>query len=212
MYFYSQQSWCFWNRYNVAWPCRPQLYAVLGSLPRVKLSDPHRTAMVNPNDSASTVTSFHFSHFFCFVISFEFVPKRTPFYCFISSNTASLFVVANLPFLAFHYPTCHTSRWYGNWRQVYQNIPWNSIWCYLSLVATSPLNLSLVTSVAKWNRLLETTGSNIQETVDGIRSNTSSGNACCYYNIRKLTSSNVLSKALKIKFVGREAVMLIVLL
>ena len=46
-------------------------------------------------DSASSITSFHFSHFFCFVISFEFCLKRTPFSCFIFCKTASLFAVSS---------------------------------------------------------------------------------------------------------------------
>jgi len=74
----------------VTGPCRPQLYAVLGSLLSIKLPDPLRTATASPFDFASSVTSFHFSHFFCFVIPFEFGPKRTPFCCFIFCKTASL--------------------------------------------------------------------------------------------------------------------------
>jgi len=94
----------------VTGPCRLQLYAVLGSLLNIKLSGPHRTASASPIDFASSVTSFRLSHFFCFAISFEFGPKRTPFSCFIVCKTASLFAVASLSLLAFHYPTCPASR------------------------------------------------------------------------------------------------------
>jgi hypothetical protein len=60
----------------------------------------HEFTVTIPSDSATSVTSFHFSHFFCFVRSFKNEPERTPFYCFIFCRTTSLFAVAILPALA----------------------------------------------------------------------------------------------------------------
>ena len=56
-------------------------------------------ATANLSDPASSVTSFKFSHFFCFVRSFEKDPKRTHFSCFTFCSTASLSAVAILPVL-----------------------------------------------------------------------------------------------------------------
>jgi len=57
MYSYSQQSKCFWNRYDVAWQCPdlnqavtglcwPKLYVVSGGS-GIKLSNPHSTNSTN---------------------------------------------------------------------------------------------------------------------------------------------------------------------
>ena len=60
----------------------------------------HGFPLTSPSDSARSVTSFHFSHFFCFVRSLENDPKRTLFSCFIFCRTESLFAVAILPLLS----------------------------------------------------------------------------------------------------------------
>jgi len=49
-------------------------------------------------DTASSVTSRHSSHFFCFSRSFENDPKRTPFFPILSSAEQRV-----LPILAVHY-------------------------------------------------------------------------------------------------------------
>jgi hypothetical protein len=81
-----------------------------------------------PSNSASSLASRHFSHFFCFSRSFENYPKRTPlfshsFFC----RTTSIFAVAIVPVLVVHYLPCHASRGEDDWRQVKQQILCNRI-------------------------------------------------------------------------------------
>ena len=99
--------------------------------------------MASPTGSASLVTSFHFSHFFCFVRSFENDTKRTPFSRFIFCRRVSLFVVTILPLLAFLYLMCHTSRWDDRWQssKIFHETGFNAT-CHLSLPHQSTRHLS----------------------------------------------------------------------
>ena len=163
MYSDSQQSICFWNRYNVAWPCRPEpssdrsvpTTAVCSvRVPTIKLSDPHRTATASLIDSASSVTStYHIS----FVLWYHSNLARKEHLSPVLSSAKQRVCLQSSVFLSL--PS--TNRLATLVVETVTGYMYSKIFRETAFSATchlSPVNLSLVTPVASWNRLLEKTG------------------------------------------------------